>query len=271
MPLLQRKRPRRIANFRDLGGIVGHNGRRIRPGMLYRSGHIARLTEHDAQLLIKRYGIEAVVDLRSDSEQIEKPDVIIKGIEYYVCSSLSDKENPAVNKNNRRMLLRQIMEVDGGARSFLKDSYRKMVTTPRALDAYSRLLRLLVNNNDGSAILWLYQGKDRAGVGTAAVLMALGVSREDIMKDYLRSNKYYRYKNKLIFALVFVLAHSIHAAITLHHLLSARREYLRSAFDALDEKFGAPRVFCATAWGSQTDIALLRQRYLEPVAAAPAG
>ena len=82
MPLLQRKRPRRIANFRDLGGIVGHNGRRIRPGMLYRSGHIARLTEHDAQLLIKRYGIEAVVDLRSDSEQIEKPDVIIKGIEY---------------------------------------------------------------------------------------------------------------------------------------------------------------------------------------------
>jgi len=106
MPLLQRKRPRRIANFRDLGGIVGHNGRHIRPGMLYRSGHIARLTEHDAQLLIKRYGIEAVVDLRSDSEQIEKPDVIIKGIEYYVCSSLSDKENPAVNKNNRRMLLR---------------------------------------------------------------------------------------------------------------------------------------------------------------------
>ncbi|NLW74371.1 MAG: tyrosine-protein phosphatase [Clostridiales bacterium] len=266
MSLFRRKRPRRIANFRDLGGIVGFSGRRIRPGMLYRSGHIARLTERDAQLLIDRYGIKAVVDLRSDSEQTEKPDVIIKGIEYYVCSSLSDKENPAVNKENRRRLLQQIMEFEGGARSFLKESYRKMVTTPRALDAYSRLLRLLVNNDDGGAILWhCTQGKDRAGVGTAAVLLALGVSREDIMKDYMRSNKYYRYKNKLIFALVFVLAHSIRAAVTLHHLLSARREYLNSAFDALDEKFGGTEGFLRDGLKlTDEDIALLRERYLEP-------
>jgi len=73
MPLLQRKRPRRIANFRDLGGIVGHNGRHIRPGMLYRSGHIARLTEHDAQLLIKRYGIEAVVDCAAIPSKSKSP------------------------------------------------------------------------------------------------------------------------------------------------------------------------------------------------------
>jgi protein-tyrosine phosphatase len=81
----------------------------------------------------------------------------------------------------------------------------------------------------------------------------------------MRSNKYYRYKNKLIFALVFVLVHSIRAAVTLHHLLSARREYLNSAFDALDEKFGGTEGFLRDGLKlTDEDIALLRERYLEP-------
>lgn len=265
MQVIKRKKPRSVANFRDLGGIIGADGRKIRPGMLYRSGHHAKLTEKDAQKLKHRLGIIAVADLRSDSELSESPDVRITGVEYHICSSLTDEENPAVTKQNRRSLLERIMELDGGTRRFLTESYRKMVSTPRALDAYSKLLRLIVENDAEGAVLWhCTQGKDRAGVGTAAVLMALGVSRRDIMRDYLKTNRYYRIKNKLIYAAVCVVALSFKTASSLNHLLTARPEYLQTAFDTMDERFGGTAGFLRDGLGlSDEDIVKLREKYLE--------
>ncbi len=258
------KKPRRIANFRDLGGIRTEDGLSVRPGLLYRSGHISKLKEKDARKLVNRYKIRAVADLRSDSEQTVHPDVLVGGLEYHDLSALSDKENPAVTKENRRMLLKQIMNTEGGAKSFLKESYRKMVTTPTALDAYSKLLKLLIDDKVDGAILWhCTQGKDRTGVGAAAILMALGVSRGDIMKDYLRSNRYFRFKNKAIFALVCIVARSVKAAKTLNNLLTARAEYLQTAFDALDETYGSTDEFLHEGLHlSDRDILQLRKKYL---------
>ena len=263
MSFIKRKKPRSIKNFRDLGGIVGDGGRRIKPGLLYRSGHHAKLTERDAKKLRDRLGIIAIVDLRSDSELSEHPDVQIEGVQYHYFSSLTDEEHPAVNRKNRRTLLQRIMDLDGGTRRFLKDSYRKMVSTPRALEAYGNLLKLIVNNEDGAVLWHCTQGKDRAGVGTAAVLMALGVSREDIMADYLRTNHYYRIKNKLIYAAVCVVALSFRTASSLNHLLTARPEYLQTAFDTLDQIFGGTEGFLRDGLGlSDADLYRLREHYL---------
>lgn len=263
MSVNKKKRPRTIKNFRDLGGIAGEGGRLIRPGLLYRSGHHAKLSERDAQKLKERLGIIAVADLRSDSELNEHPDVHINGVEYHFFSSLTDEEHPAVTRKNRRGLLDRIMELDGGARRFLKDSYRKMVSTPRALEAYSKLLGLILRNEDGAVLWHCTQGKDRAGVGTAAVLMALGASREDIMKDYLRTNRYYRVKNKLIYAAVCVVALSFRTASSLNHLLTARPEYLQTAFDVIDAEFGGTDGFLRDGLGlTSADLIRLRSNYL---------
>ncbi len=264
MIIFKRKKPKRVANFRELGGIPTADGLSVRHGLLYRSGHISKLKTKDAAKLKNRYGIRAVADLRSDSEQTESPDILVKGIEYHDLSALSDRENPAVTRSNRRILLNQIMNTDGGAKSYLKESYRKMVTTPRALEAYSKLLKLLVDDKVDGAILWhCTQGKDRAGFGAAAILMALGVSREDIMKDYLRSNKYFRIKNKFIFALVCILARSVHAARTLNNLLTARAEYLQTAFDTLDDKYGGTEGFLRDGLClSDYELMQLREKYL---------
>ncbi len=264
MSIFIRKKIRKLSNFRDLGGIKTADGRRVRPGLLYRSGNISKLSKKGAAKLKNRYGIKIIADLRSDSEQEKHPDVLPRGIRYYDLSALTDKEHPAVTKENRRILLKQIMNSEGGARGFLKESYRKMVTTPKALDAYSRLLKLLIDDKVDGAILWhCTQGKDRTGVGAAAILMALGVSREDIMKDYLRSNRYFRFKNKAIFALVCILAHSIKSAKTLNNLLTARAEYLQTAFDALDETFGGTEAFLHEGLHlSDHELMQLRKKYL---------
>lgn len=70
----------RVDNFRDLGGRIGLDGRRVKQGLVYRSqglnynsvdGATAgrnRLTCEDVKLLVDDYGIRTDLDLRSEGE-----------------------------------------------------------------------------------------------------------------------------------------------------------------------------------------------------------
>ena len=54
-------------NFRDLGGYRTGDGRSVRWGMLYRSGHLSFLTDTDVHLA-RSLGLSTVIDLRTERE-----------------------------------------------------------------------------------------------------------------------------------------------------------------------------------------------------------
>lgn len=254
---------RRLSNFRDLGGIAGADGRPIRRGELFRSGHLAKLRDEAGQALRDRFEIRAVADLRSDSEVAERPDVRVDGVRYLTLPPLTDEQNPSINRTNRRAVLDRLMARQDGTRGYLRETYRTLVTSPMALEAYRRLLRLLIDMPEGGVLWHCTQGKDRAGVGTAIVLMALGVSREDILRDYLSTNRALRLKNSLITAGVFLISFNLRMVRSLRDLLTARREYLEAAFDEVDRRYGGTPGFLHEALGlTDGDIDRLRESYL---------
>ena len=59
-------------NFRDLGGYVTTDGRRVRPGRLFRSGAPVGLTAADRRR-IEALGIRRIVDFRSIEERAREP------------------------------------------------------------------------------------------------------------------------------------------------------------------------------------------------------
>lgn len=250
------------ANFRDLGGIRTADGKKVKHGMLFRSGKLKGNPEKISRRL-REHNITDVVDLRSPSELIDKPEVI-PDMNYHSIPPLNDEQNPSVNSKNRRSILMNILRKDGGAKRHLEDIYRIMVSSPMAVDALRELIDLL-KDDKGEGVLWhCTQGKDRTGISTAAVLMVLGVNRDNIMRDYLRSNRYYRLKNYLIFLGVTLVTLSEPTAHSLHLLLSARKTYLSSAFDEIDRRWGGTDGFIHNALGlSDTDIEKLRAVYLE--------
>ncbi|HKJ27750.1 MAG TPA: tyrosine-protein phosphatase, partial [Anaerolineales bacterium] len=63
---------KRVANFRDLGGYPAADGRTVRWGALYRSGHLAKMKRRDKDLFVT-LGIDTVIDLRSDYERKRAP------------------------------------------------------------------------------------------------------------------------------------------------------------------------------------------------------
>ena len=55
-----------VINFRDLGLSAG--GSTIRPGLLFRSGELTRLSPRGAATLARELGVRTVFDLRSETE-----------------------------------------------------------------------------------------------------------------------------------------------------------------------------------------------------------
>jgi len=59
-------------NLRDFGGYETLDGRRVREGMLYRSGALSKLDARDHEI-VAGLGIKLICDLRQDDERVAEP------------------------------------------------------------------------------------------------------------------------------------------------------------------------------------------------------
>ena len=253
---------RKVKNFRDLGGIPAANGKSVRYGKLYRSGHLAKIKLEVAERLRDKNGLRTVIDLRAPAELAHKRDIVPEGVDYLHIPPLTDEQNPAVTRETGPSILKKIMQVEGGARTYLADTYRTMISSEFSLDALREFFDVLLQ--DDGAVLWhCTQGKDRTGVAAAALLLALGVDRDEIMRDYMKTNRSCRFKNFWIFLGVVLVTLSPRKAHNLNLLLSSRRGFMRAAFEEIDKVWGGTEGFLSNGIGlTGAEIDELRSIYL---------
>ena len=110
---------RKFKNFRDLGNLPAADGRKIKKGKLYRSGHLYKISEDTAKFLHEQKGLRTIIDLRSPSELAEHKDVVDAGVNYIHLPPLNDEQNPSINRENRKGVLIEIMAKEGGAKKHL--------------------------------------------------------------------------------------------------------------------------------------------------------
>ncbi|MET8294266.1 tyrosine-protein phosphatase [Streptomyces sp. NPDC001272] len=225
-----------VRNFRDVGGLPTTDGRRVRAGRLFRSGHLAHATEKDAEFL-SSLGLHTVFDFRNSSDlRVEGPDVALPGVRN-VNIPLSD---PADGGEFWRIVreggldqLRGLLG-DGRAAARMAASYREMVRTRTA--EHSRVVHALAEDSV-PALLHCAAGKDRAGLSVAVTLLALGVDREAIIADYLESNApHNRYRLRRADDVPQARAPEVSALVA--PLFDARAEYLLAAYETIDTHWG---------------------------------
>ncbi|MFC5719386.1 tyrosine-protein phosphatase [Streptomyces gamaensis] len=236
-----------VRNFRDLGGLPAADGRRVRPGVLFRSGHLAHATEEDATFL-SSLGLHTVFDFRNAADiALEGPDVTLAGVRN-VNIPLSD---PADGTEFWQMVreggLRQLRSaLDGGrAAERMALSYRQIITTRTA--EHSRILHSLAEDSV-PALMHCAAGKDRAGLSIAVTLLALGVDREAVEADYLKSNAPHR-RYPVRRPEGVTEADAQEAAELLSPLFEARAEYLAAAFAAIEERWGTQERYLGEGLG----------------------
>ncbi|MFJ6983232.1 MULTISPECIES: tyrosine-protein phosphatase [unclassified Streptomyces] len=251
-----------VRNFRDVGGLPTTDGRRVRYGVLFRSGHLAHATAEDAAFL-SSLGLHTVFDFRNAADQkLEGPDVELPGTRN-VNLPLSD---PADGAEFWKMVrdgdLAQLREIlgDGKGADRMVQSYRAIVRERTA--EHSRVLHALAEDSV-PALMHCAAGKDRAGLSIAVTLLALGVEREAIVADYLESNaKHRRYRVHRSGS--SAEAFSPEVMDLLAPLFDARAAYLTAAFDTIEETWGDVDTYLEQGLGlSPRTRERLRERLLD--------
>ncbi|MEV0410745.1 tyrosine-protein phosphatase [Streptomyces sp. NPDC050448] len=251
-----------VRNFRDVGGLPATDGRRVKPGRLFRSGHLAHATETDAEFLAS-LGLHTIFDFRNGADHaVEGLDVELPGVRN-VNIPLSDpadgKEFWTMVRNGGLEQLRGILG-DGKGAARMAHSYRSMVR--HRTTEHSRVVHALAEDSL-PALMHCAAGKDRAGLSIAVTLLALGVEREAIVADYLESNAPHR-RYRVRRGSDAPEAHSPEVMELLAPLFDARAEYLTAAFDAIDEHWGGVERYLAEGLGLTPEtLGRLRDRLLD--------
>jgi len=175
--------PGSIINFRELGGIRTKDGLAIRKECLFRGGDLSRLSKED-RLTLSNMGVYCIVDFRDTAAVRTNPDLPVSGAAYWHLPALSLME---LSTEEAAALFEEKVRADPVGMLFL--AYRCLCLDPLAHDAYRRFFELLLEAG-GRPVYWhCTQGKDRTGVAAALLLTALGCGREEILQEYMLTNR----------------------------------------------------------------------------------
>jgi protein-tyrosine phosphatase len=234
-------------NLRDLGGHVTGNGAVLRGGLVYRSGQLSPMSPGEMEQ-IALLGLKNVFDLRTNEEVSARPDEIPPGVNYQALDVLA--ENALAPAQFVDLLLqpeRANAELgDGKVEALLTQVYRKFVHLPSAKQAYGEMFASLGRPDQLPALVHCAAGKDRTGWAAAALLTLLGVPREAVMADFLRSNDHVipLYHEEID---AFVAAGGQRSILLA--LVGVKPEYLDASFDEVEQRHGTIEGYFADALG----------------------
>tara|TARA_B100001029_G_scaffold97769_1_gene80389 strand:- start:3932 stop:4807 length:876 start_codon:yes stop_codon:yes gene_type:complete len=241
-------------NTRELGGYKTADGLSVKWGMLFRSDKLSDISKTD-QAYLQNLGIKKIIDFRSKEEKAEDPDIIPKGISYI--------EMPISVDGAMRSKIEAVLkgETNKEVKSFLIDANKEFVSD--YIEVYENFLRGLIDD-EGPILFHCTAGKDRAGFAAAITLIALGVSKEDVIKDYMKTNQFTKKRIEEIIKQIELMTLYQTDAEILRPLLGVEREYIETAFHTAEEEYGSLENFIKNGLNiSDEDIKKLRNKFLE--------
>ncbi len=178
-----------VTNLRDAGGHRTVDGRRVRSGVLYRSGQLDHSGD-EAMAALQSLGLGVVFDLRTEVERAALPDVVPTGVEVQHLDVLAGATSSVATH------LEDLFSDPAAAEAVLRSgditqhylsTYRDLVTLESARASYRRMFAALAARND-VALFHCTAGKDRTGWAAAVLLSLLGVDDTTVTEDYLLSS-----------------------------------------------------------------------------------
>ncbi|BCK01295.1 phosphatase [Anaerocolumna chitinilytica] len=221
-------------NFRDLGGITGKDGKKVRPLRILRSGELVKLTKEDIEILSNEFQLRTIIDLRGEKEYGEKPDDEVPGASYYNVDILKKIHETGADLGS----LESVQDVHG-AHYHMNLLYEQMINNEGAARGFREVLDLLLEQEEGAFLFHCFAGKDRTGLTAAIILTILGVSKEDIIYDYLKTNEQRKEENEELLGKLTEQGFSKEQCDIVEIALTVNAEYLETAYHTAEKIFGS--------------------------------
>ena len=248
-----------LINFRDLGGTKTLDGKKLKNNKLLRAAKPVNLSD-DELAKLREHNLSHIVDFRTKAETNNDAVTKIDDVLYTNLDVAADSKKSIANPKN---WFKDFANTETAEKEFA-NTYREFVTIASAQKAYREFLKICANTNDGAILFHCTAGKDRTGFAAAILLKLLGVSTEDIYKDYIKTNDS---KNEIANIAAKILPISDLTKPQLDALdvtLSAMPIFLDAAFETINTEYGSFENYLELALGiGSEDISCIKNLYLE--------
>ena len=246
-------------NIRDIGGT--YRDVAIKEGMLIRGRTLRSLTPVQQSFLVEDCNVHTIIDLRSKDEREEAPELQIPGTQYEPMAIFERQKDGISHKDNEK-----------------KDIFRIYRTLPKMDQIYFDMLHgeslqnigkiihriVTAQENEYGFYFHCSEGKDRTGLISAILLLILGVSRKEIVKEYLVTNKMSNFKAFRYYMWIKYLRFDPLFAIKVGRAFLAKRRYIKILFSVIDQEYGSLEAFCEKGLGLQSqEIESFKNRLIE--------
>ncbi|KUO53864.1 MAG: protein tyrosine phosphatase [Sphingomonadales bacterium BRH_c42] len=171
-----------IHNFRDYGGYPAAGGGRVKTGLLFRSGQHFDASGNDLAA-IEALDIRTIIDLRGASERASFPcrrhEAFSGEVIAYEGETTSSPPHEAAGEAG--------MSAER-ARQRMVTVFRRMPENPAMIAMFARFLAA-IDERDGGSLIHCFAGKDRTGIAATLLLHVLGVHRDDLVEEFLLTNR----------------------------------------------------------------------------------
>lgn len=257
-----------INNFRDFGGYMVDNNRRVKKHMFYRSGALAYITSKEDIDIFQSLNIQTIIDLRSEEERNELPDPKFIAKHYEICG-IVDEHGCELNFGPKEMIsLKRIKYLSLKNKKSLFNSYfsyfynRLLFNNPAIQIYFNELL-----DNNVPMLIHCSAGKDRTGVFAALLLLTLGVDVQSVKIDYLNSTfyrkdniQYYLNKYKTLIRICPIIKRIFYLT------QGVIGESFDLFIDLIYEKYDDFNTYIKEEYGiDETKVSKLKEMYLEDV------
>ena len=240
-------------NFRQFGGQTSEFGGKVRSGRLFRAG-----APIDRSLL-DMHNFALIADLRHSAE-------------HAAIWPAPWNERVIPDMSSSVSLPPHLGLMDGGwidskkVRTYYVETYRTIPVDERYRFLFREFLNGLADlKNESTALVCCSAGKDRTGILIALLGHLLGVSRDDIMQDYLLSGT--DPSRRKLLPLVRDNARAscgqeISDALA-EKILGVAPEYLETMYDSLNESFGGVMPYLESIGVSALTARNIRENWLD--------
>lgn len=236
-----------VVNFRDMGGLLAIDGRRVKKGILFRAAELTGLTEEDKRYL-ETFNLKYIFDYRDSVEADLKPDPLI--------GQAKNERIPAhVEEKNAAYASSEEMVKSEYFKHFTTEMFIRLYENmPIQNASYQRLMTLLKCPEENLPLVHhCTGGRDRTGVGAMLILITLGVPYETVVEDFLLSNRTLADFHKQMFdeAAQYVSEEEV---AQFREVLLLNENYLHAAMDSIVRTYGSFEKYLAEEFGITEEI-----------------
>ncbi len=233
-----------IHNLRDYGGWAVPGEGRVRTGLLWRSGQHMEATDADLQL-IHSLKIRAIIDLRGESEREKFPCRRHHAFDARVLAYEGETSNspPHEGGGGSTAMTGQL------AYDRMIAVYTRMPVNPAMITMFSRYFAALDNGGQAS-LVHCFAGKDRTGIAASLLLHVLGVHRDDVIAEFLRTND--APTTHILERQSLPRMREVYGDIpqgALDNLMGVRPEYIATYFSEVERDHGSIDAYLANSLG----------------------